>query len=165
MKKVNTYYKTNLKNLDLTFQPRGSSFKFRVDRLQELLIPFIQSKNRVNKPQNHDSCHVTSCDRGTFVALKLNLWKSQAQIMTAREGFHANYGKLKSNCRILRLRHLYCFSKPSSRNKNLGLRIATFLQTEMSSLQINESPVMLIRTFKEYLTLVNFYCNFILKSN
>ena len=24
---------------------------------------------------------------------------------------------------------------------------------------------MLIRTFKEYLTLVNFYCNFILKSN
>ena len=73
MKKVNTDYKTNLKNLDLTFQPTGSAFKFRVDRLQELLIPFIQSKKRVNKPQNHDSCHVTSRDRGTFVALKLNL--------------------------------------------------------------------------------------------
>lgn len=66
MKKVNTDYKTNLKNLDLTFQPRGSSFKFRVDRLQELLIPFIQSKYS-------DSRHVTSRDRGTFVALKPNL--------------------------------------------------------------------------------------------
>ena len=73
MKKVNTDYKTNLKNLDLTFQPTGSAFKFRVDRLQELLIPFIQSKNSVNKKENHDSCHVTSRYRGTGGAHSL-LW-------------------------------------------------------------------------------------------